>query len=228
VECEALYNLLENEIVPCSTIGPRGTAARLDRDDEGVDPEAGRVLQHPPDARGVHGDVVPARHRAGSRLSANDHSAARELAEWRERAAAAWPRVTIRVEETLKHKEMRVGDTVGIAAASAWGLTPAEVAVEIRYGFYDAAGRCAWDILSARHDGRDGDEEIYRVEILARGAAGTGSPPGPSAAPGPRERTYPLRMTWEERFPAPDSRQPPQAGPRWYASAHRDGALPRR
>jgi starch phosphorylase len=108
------------------------------------------------------------------------------------------------VEETRKLTEMRVGDTVGVAVrVRLGGLTPAEVAVEIRYGFYDATGQVRMGtILSARHDGRDGDEEIYRVEIPCAGSGRYGF----SARVLPRHPDLanaltPLRMTWEEAVP---------------------------
>ena len=143
-------------------------------------------------------------HRAGARLSANDHAASRELATWRERVASAWPEVAIRVEEAGKPKEMRVGDTVGVSVrVRLAGLTPADVAVEIRYGFYDALGHVRMGtILSAHHDGREGDEEIYRVEIPCAGSGRYGFaarvlPRHPDLA----NALTPLKMTWEEAPP---------------------------
>jgi len=119
---------------------------------------------------------------------------------------AAWPGVSIRVEETRKHKGMRVGDTVGVSLRVRLGsLDPAEVAVEIRCGFYDAAGEVRMGtILPARHDGRDGDEEIYRVEIPCAASGRYGF----SARVLPRHPDLanpftPLSITWEE--PVPDA-----------------------
>jgi starch phosphorylase len=205
VECEALYNLLENEIVPLFHDRDRGGLPRgwivmmkASIRKLGAYFNTHRMLQEYTET-----SYLPA-HRAGSRLSANDHSAARELTAWRERAASAWPGVTIRVEESRLRKEMRVGDTVGVAVRVRLGmLAPTEVAVEIRYGFYDAAGQVRMGtILPARHDGRDGDEEIYRVEIPCAGSGRYGF----SARVLPRHPDLanaltPLRMTWEEADP---------------------------
>jgi starch phosphorylase len=205
VECEALYNLLENEIVPLFHDRDRGGLPRawIAMMKASIRKLGAYFNTHRMLEEYTETSYLPA-HRAGSRLSANDHSTARELAEWRERAASAWPGVTIRAEETRKHKEMRVGDTVGVAVrVRLGGLTPAEVAVEIRYGFYDAAGQVGTGtILSARHDGRDGDEEIYRVEIPCAGSGRFGF----SARVLPRHPDLanaltPLRMTWEEAVP---------------------------
>jgi len=205
VECEALYSLLENEIVPLFYERDRGG---LPRDWIGMMKASIRKL-------GAHFNThrmlqeytelsyLPA-HRAGSRLSAENFSAARELAAWRERTASAWPGVAIRVEETSKHKEMLVGDTVGVTVRVRLGkLTPADVAVEIRYGAYNPAGEVRFGtVLPARHDGRDGDEEIYRAEIPCAGSGRYGYaarvlPRHPDLA----NALTPLRMTWEEALP---------------------------
>lgn len=205
VECEALYNLLENEIVPLFHDRDRGGLPRawIAMMKASIRKLGAYFNTHRMVQEYTETSYLPA-HRAGSRLSANEHSAARELAAWRDRTASVWPGVTIRVEETRKHKEMRVGDTVGVAVrVRLGGLTPADVAVEIRYGFYDAAGQVRMGtILPARHDGRDGDEEIYRVEIPCAGSGRYGFaarvlPRHPDLA----NVLTPLRMTWEAAVP---------------------------
>ncbi len=205
VECEALYNLLENEIVPMFYDRDRGGLPRgwigmmkASMRKLGAYFNTHRMLQEYTEL-----SYLPA-HRAGERLSADDYAAARELAAWRARVAAAWRDVSIRVEEFGKHKEMRVGDTVGIAVrARLGGLSPADVAVEIRYGPYTAAEEVRHGaILSARHDGRDGDEEIYRVEVPCAGSGRYGFaarilPRHPELA----NPLIPLSMTWEVSLP---------------------------
>jgi starch phosphorylase len=205
VECEALYSLLENEIVPLFHDRDRGGLPRawIAMMKASIRKLGAYFNTHRMIQEYTETSYLPA-HRAGSRLTGNDFSAARELTEWRERTASAWPGVTIRVEESLKHTEMRVGDTVGVAVrVRLRGLTPAEVAVEIRYGFYDAAGQVGMGtILPARHDGRDGDEEIYRAEIPCAGSGRYGFaarilPRHPDLA----NALTPLRMTWEDAVP---------------------------
>jgi starch phosphorylase len=139
-------------------------------------------------------------HRSGTRLSADGFAAARGLAAWRTRVASAWPSVTVRVEEVRRHKEMRVGDTVGVTVHVRLGeLTPEDVGVEIWHGPFSAAGEIRQgSILSARHDGREGDEEIYRAEIPCSGSGRYGY----SARVLPRHADLvnpltPLRLTWE-------------------------------
>jgi starch phosphorylase len=111
--------------------------------------------------------------------------------------------VAIRVEEIRKHKDMRVGDTVGVTVHVRLGeLAPVDVAVEIWHGPYTAAGEIRQgSILPAHPVGREGDEEIYRVEIPCSGSgrhrfAARVLPRHPDLV----SPFNPLRMTWE---PAP-------------------------
>ena len=61
VESRAIYDLLEQEIVPLFyTRSSRRPAARLAADDEAVDHDALPGVQHQPDGGGVHDDVLPA------------------------------------------------------------------------------------------------------------------------------------------------------------------------
>jgi len=204
VECEALFNLLENEIVPLFYERDRGGLPRAwigmmkaSMRRLGSNFNTHRMVQEYTEQC-----YLPA-HRAEKRLATDGYSGARGLAAWRARVGKAWPLVAIRVEEIRKHKDMRVGDTVGVAVRVRLGdLTPADVEVEIWHGPYTAAGEIRQgSILPARHDGREGDEEIYRVEIPCSGSGRLGF----AARVLPRHSDLvspftPLRMTWE---PAP-------------------------
>ncbi|GAB4234660.1 MAG: glycosyltransferase family 1 protein [Deltaproteobacteria bacterium] len=205
VECEALYNLLENEIVPMFYDRDRGGLPRAwigmmkaSMRKLGAYFNTHRMVREYTDSA-----YMPA-HRAGERLSADGFAAAKNLAAWRERIAGLWAGVAIRVEDARAHKEMRVGDTVGISLrVRLAGLAPSDVAVEVRYGPYTAAGEVRKGaILAARHDGREGDEEIYRVEIpcAASGRYGFAArvlPRHPDLA----NPFTPLSITWEEPLP---------------------------
>jgi starch phosphorylase len=173
VECEALYNLLENEIVPLfyerDRAGmPRAWIAMMKASMRklGAFFNTQRMVQEYTDS-----SYLPA-HRGGARLLADKGAGARGLAAWRSRVTAAWPGVSIRVDEIRKHKDMRVGDTVGVTVRVRLGvLSPADVAVEIWHGPYTAAGEIRQGtVLPARHDQREGEEEIYRVEVPCMGS----------------------------------------------------------
>ena len=181
VECEALYNLLENEIVPLFHDRDRGGLPRawIAMMKASIRKLGAYFNTHRMVQEYTETSYLPA-HRAGSRLSANDYSAARELTAWRERAASAWPGVTIRVEETRKHKEMRVGDTVGVAVRVRLGasLPPRSPSRSVTASTMPP-GRCAWGRSCRRATtGAMATRRSTGWRSRARAAAGTGSPRG--------------------------------------------------
>ncbi|MGE5247595.1 MAG: alpha-glucan family phosphorylase, partial [Verrucomicrobiota bacterium] len=201
VECEALYSILENEIVPMfyerDRAGlPRAWIAMMKASMRklGAFFNTQRMLQEYAESC-----YLPA-HRGGGRLLADHGAGARALAAWRSRVAAAWPGVSIRVDEIQRHKDMRVGDTVGVTIRVRLGsLTPADVAVQIWHGPYTAAGEVRHgSVLPARHDRREGEEEIYRVEVpcMVSGRYGFAARILPRHADLVNPYT-PLLLTWE-------------------------------
>jgi starch phosphorylase len=201
VECEALFNLLESEIVPLFYERDRGGLPRawITMMKASMRRLGSYFNTHRMVREYTEQSYLPA-HRAGARLSADGYAAARGLAAWRSRVAAAWPAVSIRVEEIRKHKEMRVGDTAGVTVHVRLGeLAPADVGVEIWHGPYTAAGEIRHGVvLPAHHVGKEGDEEIYRAEIPCSGSGRYGF----AARVLPRHPDLvnpltPLRLTWE-------------------------------
>jgi len=201
VECEALFNLLESEIVPMFYERDRGGLPRawIAMMKASMRRLGSYFNSHRMVQEYAEQCYLPA-HRAGLRLSAEGFAAARGLAAWRSRLAAAWPAVAVRVEEIRKHKDMRVGDTVGVTVHVRLGeLAPADVEVEIWHGPYTAAEEIRYGaVLPARHVGREGDEEIYRAEIPCSGSGRYGF----AARVLPRHPDMvnpltPLRLTWE-------------------------------
>ena len=146
---------------------PQRPAARLDRHDEGVDPQLGAFFNTQRMVREYTESCYLPAHRAGVRLSADRCAPARSLAEWRARVTRAWPGVSVRVDEIRKHRDMQVGETVGVTIRVRLGeLTPDDVSVEVRHGAYTARGEIReGTILAAVHEKREGDEEVYRVEV---------------------------------------------------------------
>ena len=201
LECEALFNLLENEIVPMY----------YERDRSGLPREWIAMMKASIRKLGAYFNTqrmvqeytescyLPA-HRAGGRLSADQFVPAKGLAAWRSRVASAWPGVSIRVDEIRKHRDMRVGETVGATIRVRLGnLSPDDVTVEVRHGAYTAGGDIReGTILAAVHEKRDGDEEIYRVDV----PCGNSGRYGFAARVLPKHRDIvdpftPLLMTWE-------------------------------
>ncbi|MDO9396073.1 MAG: alpha-glucan family phosphorylase [Herbiconiux sp.] len=137
LEAEALYDLLENQV-----------ATRFyDRDGDGVPKHWLRSIRHTlatlsPELSAermvreyVQRLYIPA--AAAERvMTADDHSAARALAEWKGRVRADWPGVSVlHVESGGLDDTPQVGDVLHVrAAVQLGGLTPHDVAVEVVYG----------------------------------------------------------------------------------------------
>ncbi|MCL2877057.1 MAG: alpha-glucan phosphorylase, partial [Betaproteobacteria bacterium] len=168
VECEALFSLLENEIVPMF----------YERDRNGLPVEWITMMKASIRKLGsffntqrmvkeyTESCYLPA-HKAGNRLSVDRCAPAKNLAAWRAWVTSVWPKVSIRVDEIKQHRDMRVGETVGLTIRARLGeLTPEDVSVEVRHGPYTAGGEILdGSIMTAVYDKREGDEEIYRVEV---------------------------------------------------------------
>ncbi|MDA8122409.1 MAG: alpha-glucan phosphorylase, partial [Deltaproteobacteria bacterium] len=89
------------------------------------------------------------------------------LAAWRARVSAQWSRLSIRIEETGKEKEVAVGAAVAVTVRARLDpLTPEDVSVEVCHGPLDTTGEIRdGGVVRARHEGREGEEDIFRAEI---------------------------------------------------------------
>ncbi len=201
VECEALFNLLESEIVPLY----------YDRDKSGLPREWIAMMKSSIRKLGAYFNThrmvreyvetcyLPA-HRAGRRLLEGGMAGARALAAWRSRVATAWGDLSVRVEDSRREKEVPVGAAVGVTVRARLGaLSADDVAVEVYYGPLDPSGEIRdGAIVAARHDGRDGDGDIFRAEIPCK----TTGRYGYTARILPRHpdlvnAAMPLFLTWE-------------------------------
>jgi starch phosphorylase len=171
IECEALFNLLEQEIIPLF----------YERDKAGLPREWISMMKTSMRKLGssfnTHRMVreyaetfyLPA-HRAGARLKESDYAAARALAAWRARVTAGWSRLSLRIEDSRMEKEVPVGAAVGVAVRADLGvLSPEDVSLEIYHGPLDATGEIRdGRVVLARHEGRDGQGDLFRAEIPCR------------------------------------------------------------
>jgi starch phosphorylase len=200
IECDALFNLLEQEVVPLfytrDTSGiprewvamMRASMARL-----GAVFNTHRMVQEYAERA-----YLPA-HRAAARLAKDGHRGARELAEWRARAEAAWPAVTLR-SETDANGGLTVGAVVPVRIwANLAGLTPDDVVVEVAAGTPGPAGEPVRPTLvSAQHAGHDGSEARFEAQVPCAAS-------GPLALavrirakhPSAINPLSPLLLTWE-------------------------------
>ena len=140
VESNALYELLEKEIVPLFyTRGadglPRGWIARMK--------ESMRLLSPAFSTNRMVGEYadryyVPAAEFFG-RLSADGLARARALAVWKDAIFKAWPEVRIERVEARDNATHRVGDGFAVVATIRLGkIKPGDVLAEIYYGRLDA------------------------------------------------------------------------------------------
>ncbi len=142
IESNALYDLLENEIIPLfydrGRDGlPRGWIRMMKEAMSGITPvfcTARMVAEYAERA------YVPAAARS-ARLHADGFRGVRDLAAWRQNALAAWEGVQIREIESPDAMERRVGEKVPVRAlVSLGGLAPEDVTVQLYHGDVDLEG----------------------------------------------------------------------------------------
>jgi glycogen phosphorylase len=155
VEAEALYDLLENEIVPefyerRSDGIPGKWVARMKRSIATLCPEFNMhrmVMQYV-------NEYYVAAHQRFERLQHDDSSLARNLAVWLRRVHDAWAQISVESEHR-NATDIRLGDQVPITASVFLnGLSPDDVRLEILSGPVD------------------GDGEITEVAIVAMSPSG--------------------------------------------------------
>lgn len=200
IECDALFNLLEQEVIPLfyqrdATGIPREWVARMRASMARL---GARFNTHRMVQEYTEWGYLPA-HRAATRLGRDDHREARALADWRAAASAAWPHVTLRSETDL-NGGVRVGATIPVRIwAGLAGLSPEDVTVEVATGRPgpDGAPRHP-TVVTAQHTGDDGGEARYTAEVPCTTS-------GPIALavrirarnPSAVNPLSPLLMTWE-------------------------------
>jgi glycogen phosphorylase len=200
IESEALFTLLEQEVIPLfyqrDRNGiPRGwvsmmkaSMARL-----GAEFNTHRMVQEYAERA-----YLPA-HRAAARLARERYAGARDLAAWRERVGEAWDAVRLR-SSVAPPSDLRVGASVPVTVWAKLGaLSPEEVAVEVAYGPPNGTGEPSHaGLILATHAGRDGDEERFEAEVPCRtsgrlACAVRVRPRNPDAV----NPLTPLLLTWE-------------------------------
>jgi starch phosphorylase len=131
-DAQTLYELLEDEVIPLyyrrneMGVSP-GWIARAKRSMATIIPDFNmrRVLEDY-----LHGMYRPAAG-SGARLGADGYKGARILAEWKEKARRAWPRVTLRRVDSSPRRLPYGGPLKIRVAAFLNGLAPSDVRVEL-------------------------------------------------------------------------------------------------
>ncbi|MCK4413545.1 MAG: alpha-glucan family phosphorylase [Candidatus Eisenbacteria sp.] len=164
VESRALYDLLENDIVPLfykrgSDDIPRGWTAKMK--------EAMRRLCPSYNTNRMVCDYVNDYYRAcadrSRRLTAENAKRARELTTWKQHVRTEWDRIRIQAVRSAGSAKARVGDKVKVECeASLAGLEPSDVSVEIYHGRVDGHGEIhAVDPIAMQPVSRTGEGNTY-------------------------------------------------------------------
>jgi starch phosphorylase len=169
VEAEALYTLLEREVVPLffqrdSSGRPREWTAMMTAAVRrlGARFNTGRMVREYAERA-----YLPA-HRAAAAMDHGGGSAARELAGWRRRMRASWPEVSVR-SSVRADGPVAVGSEVPVEAlVTLGGLSVDDVRVEVVAGEPDGEGGLSPRVVvPAVHRGSAGAEHRFVAEVPA-------------------------------------------------------------
>ncbi len=142
VEGEALYNLLEQEIIPLfyeRDAGglPAGWVEMMKRSIQAYAPVFSTQRMVMEYSQRFYGPAA----RSYQRLLAGNQEQLKELAGWRSRIRSGWPAVRIEGVEDDRQGEMAVGDRLKVRAqVFLSSLQPGDVTVELYYGAVNAGG----------------------------------------------------------------------------------------
>jgi starch phosphorylase len=166
VEAEALYSLLEREVVP--TFYARDATGRPGEWTRMMVAAVSRLGGRFNTARMVREYAerayAPA-HREARALASDGARAAAELVAWRGRVRAAWPEVALRSVATADGP-VSVGAQVQVEARARLGsLAPADVQVEIVIGAIGPDGLVPESVVPAVYTGPEGDEHLFTASL---------------------------------------------------------------
>jgi starch phosphorylase len=177
VESRALYNLLENDVVPlfydCDDQGmPRGWIAKMKASMKKLTPvfSTNRMV-----AQYAEDFYIPA-HERHLRLAADGCKRVYPLVEWRKRIRSSGSSVKVTLLAPEHPRDLVVGEKLRVEARVALGaVRPGDVRVQLYYGTVDSEGR----IVSGQSaemtlQRTDGAEQVYsgEVECLDSGSCG--------------------------------------------------------
>ena len=169
IESEALYNLLEHELIPHyydldRTEIPRAWIAMMKRSMK----ELGQVFNtHRMVMEYTDHYYIPA-HLAHTAMDADNHKRARELAAWHGKIADRWQQVSLTcAEDAGGEHEIRAGQALPVRAkVNLNGLVPHDVAVEIYFGPLDPNGEITEGrTLRLEHRGESDGASIFEGSI---------------------------------------------------------------
>jgi len=169
IESEALYNLMEHELIPLyydldRTEIPRAWIAMMKRSMK----ELGQVFNtHRMVMEYTDNYYIPA-HLAHTAMDADKHKRARELAAWHGKIADRWQQVSLTcADDGGSEREIRAGQALPVRAkVNLNGLAPHDVAVEIYFGPLDPNGEITEGrTLRLEHRGESDGASIFEGSI---------------------------------------------------------------
>ncbi|MFB3827363.1 MAG: alpha-glucan family phosphorylase [Bryobacteraceae bacterium] len=151
LDAEALYHLLENEVVPAFYERgrdrlPRRWIARMKASLSGLcwQYNTHRMVQQ------YACQFYAMAHARYCELRADGAARTRALAAWFARARAAWPQVRVESVDQGQSAEINVGEALRVRARVRLGsLTPDDVSVELYMGAVDASGELVRPVATA-------------------------------------------------------------------------------
>ena len=166
VEAEALYSLLESEVIPMfferdASGRPREWTTMMTNSIRrlGAAFNTGRMVRDY-----VERAYLPA-HRSLVGLAADSSSGARRLAAWRERIQEAWPQVSAS-SSVAADGPVAVGSDVRVDVRVNLGkLSPDDVRVEVVAGVRNGDGLSPRSVVEGVHEGSSGGQERYLAVV---------------------------------------------------------------
>ncbi len=166
VEAEALYSLLESEVIPMffdrdASGRPREWTTMMTNSIRrlGAAFNTGRMVRDYAERA-----YLPA-HRSLVALAADSSSGARRLAAWRERMQEAWPQVSAS-SSVAADGPVAVGSDVRVdVRVNLGGLSPDDVRVEVVAGVRNGDGLSPRSVVEGVHEGRAGGVERYLAVV---------------------------------------------------------------
>ncbi|MDX9755231.1 MAG: alpha-glucan family phosphorylase [bacterium] len=168
VECKALFNCLENEIVPLF----------FDRDSSGIPRKwvdkmkscisrlgrqfnVSRMLQEYTELLYLQA------HSSGLAMQADGCERAKAISAWRQKVRATWNRVAItNVQVDMPRKDLQVGDKISFHVEARLGdLTPDDVEVDVFCGVMDSRGNLEDGKVYMTHHVEQAGGDVHKFSV---------------------------------------------------------------
>jgi len=168
IESEALYNLLEKEVIPLyykiDRVGlPREWIVKMKSSIKkiGATFNTHRMLIEYTEK------FYLSAGRGGQNLSKDSALKAKNLVAWRKKLKERWPQIYLYVDEIVSEKDIYAGDKYPVRVkAHLDTLTPDDITIQIYYGLLDIHDQITdGQIVDMKPVENIGDEYIYQTEI---------------------------------------------------------------